>query len=71
MDQNKKHLKNKDTVDNKRKSVNEERRNELHKYKDEQLVDDIPLKDLEIEEKNTKKKTNSQSTSQSEQKYNK
>lgn len=68
-DKNKKDLNKKDTVDNKRQSAYEEERSELHKFKDQQLTDEIPLKDLEIEEKNTKDKKNSQSTSQSEKKY--
>ncbi|MGP4039803.1 hypothetical protein ACTWP4_07865 [Gracilibacillus sp. D59] len=59
----------KETVQNKRKSVNEEKRPDLYKFKEEQLVDDIPLRDLEIEEKNLRDKKNSQSTSQSEEKY--
>ncbi|PKR77837.1 hypothetical protein CEY16_07870 [Halalkalibacillus sediminis] len=70
-DKNKKDLKNKDTEENQRKSAFDEKRTELHKFKDEQLVDDIPMEDLEIEEKNTKDKTNSQSTSQTEEKYRK
>ncbi|KAB8138293.1 hypothetical protein F9U64_05530 [Gracilibacillus oryzae] len=62
-------VKKKETVDNKRKSVHDERRPELYKFKEEQLVDDIPLEDLKIEERNNDKKKNSQSTSQSEKKY--
>ncbi|SER94692.1 hypothetical protein SAMN04487944_11396 [Gracilibacillus ureilyticus] len=62
-------MKNKETVDNRRKSVHDEKRTELDKFKKQQLVDDIPLEDLKIEEKNNDKKRNSQSTSQSERKY--
>ncbi|TFB21394.1 hypothetical protein E3U55_08755 [Filobacillus milosensis] len=70
-DRNKRDLKHKDKIADMRDTIYEERRNELHKFKDEQLVDDIPLEDLEIEEKNNRKKKNSQSTSQSEEKYKK
>ncbi|SHN23012.1 hypothetical protein [Gracilibacillus kekensis] len=62
-------VKNKEKVDNQRESVHDEKRPDLYKFKEQQLVDDIPLKDLEIEEKNNKKKHHSQSTSQSEEKY--
>ncbi len=64
-----KKVEQKETVDNNRKSVNDEKRSELYKFKEQQLVDDIPLRDLEIEEKNLRDKKNSQSTSQSEEKY--
>ncbi len=64
-----KQVEQKETVDNKQKSANDEKRPELYKFKEQQLVDDIPLRDLEIEEKNLKDKKNSQSTSQSEEKY--
>lgn len=64
-----KQVEQKETVDNKQKSANDEKRQELYKFKEQQLVDDIPLRDLEIEEKNLKDKKNSQSTSQSEEKY--
>ncbi|RCW73244.1 hypothetical protein [Saliterribacillus persicus] len=67
--QNHEDLKKKQVVDNERKSTFDEDRTELHKFKEEQLVDDIPLEDLKIEEKNLKDKKNSQSTSQSEKKY--
>ncbi|UOQ86850.1 hypothetical protein [Gracilibacillus salinarum] len=36
-----------------------------------QMVDEVPLKDIEIEEKNIRQKENSQSTSESEQKHRK
>ncbi len=62
-------VKNKEKADNQRQSVHDEKRPELYKFKEQQLVDDIPLRDLEIEEKNNKRKENSQSTSQSEEKY--
>lgn len=62
-------IKKKETVDNKRHSVHDEKRPELYKFKEQQLVDDIPMRDLEIEERNNRKKHNSQSTSQSEEKY--
>ncbi|WP_208588833.1 hypothetical protein [Gracilibacillus suaedae] len=64
-----KQVEHKERVDNKRKSVNDEKRPELYMFKEQQLVDDIPLRDLEIEEKNLKDKKNSQNTSQSEEKY--
>jgi hypothetical protein len=64
-----KQVEQKETVDNKRQSVNDEKRSELYKFKEQQLVDDIPLRDLEIEEKNLIDKKNSQNTSQSEEKY--
>ncbi|MFC4403642.1 hypothetical protein [Gracilibacillus xinjiangensis] len=63
-------MKNKEKIDNnERKSVHDEKRTELDKFKKQQLVDDIPLEDLKIEERNNDDKTNSQSTSQSERKY--
>ncbi|MDA3130301.1 hypothetical protein GJS40_09735 [Aliibacillus thermotolerans] len=58
----------KDTV-NPFKQGYDEHRTELDKFKEQQHVDDIPLRDLEIEEKLIKNKKKSQNTSQSEEKY--
>ncbi|UOQ50458.1 hypothetical protein MUN88_10575 [Gracilibacillus caseinilyticus] len=44
---------------------------DLSEFEELQTVDEIPLKDVEIEEKNIRQKENSQSTSESEQKHRK
>ncbi|ASN06451.1 hypothetical protein [Virgibacillus necropolis] len=48
-----------------------EKRTKLDEFKDQQMVDDIPLEDLKIEQKDEKKKSKSKDESQSERKYKK
>lgn len=48
---------------------NEEDRTELDMFKDQQHVDDIPMKDLSIEQKEEKVKHKTKDKSQSEEKY--
>lgn len=65
--------KNKDhNVDNNRKRINEEERTDLaEKFKEEELTDDIPMEELELDEKGNRQKTKSRNESQSEKKYRK
>ncbi|MGM8211346.1 hypothetical protein ACLIBH_00995 [Virgibacillus sp. W0430] len=55
---------------NNQEEQHEEDRNTLDGFKEQQLVDDIPLEDLKIEKQQEDKKKKSQDTSQSEKKYN-
>ncbi|SDJ36169.1 hypothetical protein [Salimicrobium halophilum] len=60
------------SVDNNEKRVNEEERTELaEKFKEEELTDDIPMEELEIDEKSNKDKQHFRDESQSEKKYRK
>ncbi|SIS39820.1 hypothetical protein [Salimicrobium flavidum] len=59
-------------VDNNRKRINEEERTDLaEKFKEEELTDDIPVEELEIDEKGNRQKRNTRTDSQSEKKYRK
>ncbi|MBP1968446.1 hypothetical protein J2Z83_000538 [Virgibacillus natechei] len=46
-----------------------EERTKLDKFKEQELVDDIPMEDLKIEQKDEKKKFKSKNASQSERKH--
>lgn len=54
---------------NKQEKNDEEDRTLLDAFKDQQYVDDIPMKDLKIDQQQEDNKKKSQNTSQSEKKY--
>lgn len=56
-------------IENERTKWNEEDRNKLDEFKEQQLVDDIPLEDLKIEQEDERKKHKTKDDSQSERKY--
>ncbi|WP_390303265.1 hypothetical protein [Virgibacillus sediminis] len=61
--------KDKERIKDNKSRANEEERSELDGFKEQQLVDDMPMEDLKIEQKHEKEKHNSQDASQSERKY--
>lgn len=62
---------NKSSSDKDNNGEHVEKRTKLDEFKDQQMVDDIPLEDLKIEQKDERKKSKTKDESQSERKYKK
>lgn len=58
-----------DKIKNDKSKLHEEDRTSLDNFKQQKLVDDIPMEDLKINKKMEKQKKKTQNTSQSEKKF--
>lgn len=58
-----------DKIKNDQSKLHEEDRTSLDNFKQQKLVDDIPMEDLKINKKMEKQKKKTQNTSQSEKKF--